>query len=697
MGNVFSGQKYIDAGAKALEFIKGQMDVSGWECEITLKDENSPSLDYNYDYVNKEGLNIVEGRISGGIPSDAIQSSNNYLVINAYYDYLWAGTGSEASMAFRGGWKNLPSSFTLGEYRIQIWSYTYTWNLFWTIDLNSNGYNRLYWANSSGTGVGSEHSFSGKSYVGGGNGTGTGTWAAPNSWIGTKEFRLYHKEANGAYTLMERCYSLPHLLDYRMWFKGISDVEYFWDGVNDEDALKYNITASNFPVADRRSMPVLVHPTNGYIFCSGRFYLGIKVLKVLRKIDNDWKIVGLTRSGVTKKNGRLLASFHIPAGDPQFDKDGTTANGTYGYMLNSRCWVYDAGLALLVFTVSGDYDLCREIIGRLKLEQNTDGSFNFSYDLYLGQLFERYQRTGSIGWVVWGMCYYTLKSGDRSFLSVIEKASEWLLGRQVKNTSDIRYGLLTGGIGNYGDNYGYSGVQIEWCSTEHNCSALQALHGAALVTGDARYSVAADLIKEKLVSTLYDKANKRFYQGCDAKGVDAAWALDCTTWAGMAALSIAEGRSKAQDCRATTVSEYHVSGKSIVQSTNNEYFNMTYSMNGTTEGFKPYSNRGGGYPGAPGIVWSEGTLGYVGLCIGTGNIAGSIADATRFMDATMQLQDCIGNDGGGVLYVTETHSSMPWEFHVWPSVVSSAWLYLLINDRSALFPIVTRRVVLKEG
>ena len=41
-------------------------------------------------------------------------------------------------------------------------------------------------------------------------------------------------------------------------------------------------------------------------------------------------------------------------------------------MLNSRCWSYDVGLALLVFSTSGDWDIVMEMLHRLKEDQNAD-------------------------------------------------------------------------------------------------------------------------------------------------------------------------------------------------------------------------------------------------------------------------------------------------------------------------------------
>ena len=87
------------------------------------------------------------------------------------------------------------------------------------------------------------------------------------------------------------------------------------------------------------------------------------------------------------------------------------------------------------------------------------------------------------------------------------------------------------------------------------------------------------------------------------------------------------------------------------------------------------------------IVWSEGTLGYALLA----HILGEEEECKKYIDETIKLQNCKGSSGG-VVYVTETYGSLPWEFHVWESVVSSAWLYLLIHNPDVLFPRTLRQV-----
>ena len=228
------------------------------------------------------------------------------------------------------------------------------------------------------------------------------------------------------------------------------------------------------------------------VWYSNQSYQGVKICKAVKTHENGAvEIVGVSDTDNTYHLGRLPASYLIPQDDPQYSKDGSNALGTHGYMLNSRCWIYDAGLALLVFTHSKDYDICREMQSRLATEQNDDGSFNFSYDLYIGQLFDGYVRTGGVGWVVWGMCYYALQTGDMDFKHAISKAGEWLLKQQVTEQDDPRYGLLKGGYGTYAADYSYTDEVIEWCSVEHQCSSLQALEGCALVLNDIRYKKAA--------------------------------------------------------------------------------------------------------------------------------------------------------------------------------------------------------------
>lgn len=221
----------------------------------------------------------------------------------------------------------------------------------------------------------------------------------------------------------------------------------------------------------------------------------------------------------------------------------------------------------------------------MKFDQNMDGSFNFSYDIYIGQLFEGYVRTGAMGWLIWAMCYYTLETGDRSYVDMIKKGGDWLISRQITDTRDPRYGLMTGGIGSYNfDDYSYIDEEIEWCSVEHQCSGLQALEGCSLVTNNSKYKKAAELVRDQLFLKCYDKENGSFYQGINGGIPDGTWALDCTTWSGALIFSVVNDDT-AKACLGTAADVYLTEGKRIIQSGEETRYNMTYSSDDSFSGF----------------------------------------------------------------------------------------------------------------
>lgn len=652
----FEGQKYIDASAAALDFIKRQMNVSNFLYTPSFAEQ------YADDYT----ANIIWGTVAG-LPGGDEKVFPQHINVNEYYppdytDYVagtWFGL-SDVQYEYVGE----GDGQTLGRstnYFVDVYVLTDGEYLFCSCPLREDG----TWRSEMFVTVTESYPEIDEETGEPTGGTVTVTysyWETVPVTEGFKEFRL---------TLPDGTIDYPYsrFVNFKARLYSYTDAEYL---------------SGEVPIWDMGG--------GNYVFYRQNAAYGKKIVKIVQRTwnpdlqDHVYVVQGIGGAKTGIAQGRLPASFLIPSDDPQYDKEGNSALGVYGYMLNSRCWAYDVGLALLTFTTSGDYDLCQEMLNRMAAEQGADGSFNFSYDIYIGQLFEGYIRTGAIGWAVWGMAYYMLTTNDRAHLDMVTRAADWLLGQQVQNREDLRYGLLKGGYGLYNMNdYSYDPTTIEWCSIEHQCSALQALHGAALLTGERRYAEAADLIKERLILAAYDRDNKRFYQGVSKDGADTAWALDCTTWAGRSALSIL-ARLVPSDCRQTAYGEYLVQGASILQSAEDEHFNQTYSLNGTTEGFKPYSNRGGGYNGAPEIVWTEGTLGYCVLCLALGETA----EAQRFVDATIELQNCNGSTGG-VVYTTATYASLPWEFHVWESVVSSAWLYLAINNPDVLFPIVMKR------
>lgn len=663
---VFDGEKYIKASSDALSFIKRQLDVNNFKCQVSFDKEYAD--DYSGD--------IVWGYVKG-ISVDEDQIRAEYISPSTYYDVSYNGKVS-------GTARNLTdfSGYAVNVYVIHDAAYKVI-----TCPIASDGtwksvmtYRETYTVkdkDEDGNETGTTH-------------TEVVTYPLDISvGEGIKEFRL----AKGITGRWETISSSDEVTVERYVYDSAEEIKAEDGGYGYNYFQYFTVRLYSYSDAEYINDICKIWNCGGgkYLWYTNKVASGHKIGKVMQQVWRDGAVaydaVGIAGAIMNLQKGRLPASFLIPTDDPQYNKDGSNALGAYGYMLNSRTWAYDVGLALLVFTTSGDYDICREMLKRMKYEQNDDGSFNFSYDIYIGQLFDGYVRTGAMGWLVWGACYYTLESGDRDFAKMIKKSGDWLVSKQVTDSADPRYGLMTGGYGSYNmDDYSYSGEEIEWCSVEHQCSALQALEGCSLVLKNKKYKEAAELVRDRLFLKCYDRENGRFFQGVNGGVPDKAWALDCTTWAGTLIFSVVHS-STAKACLKTAGDVYLTKNKKIIQSSKKDYYNTAYSDSGTFSGFKPYSDKTADYEGAPDLVWTEGTLGYSLLAY----VLGDMDEAKKYVDECIKLQNCDGSTGG-VIYTTATYGMLPWEFHVWESVVSSSWLYLMINNPDVLFPRTLRQV-----
>ena len=661
MNDIFDEEKYKEASDKCVDFIKRQLNVNDFRYEISFAEEYG-------SYFTED---VVWGNISG-LSSDEDQVFPKYVSTSQFYDYSY--TGQVSGTCTGSGGVNV---------------YVYRDNKYLVLTCPVNG----------------------------------GSWKTESTYRETYLVQDYDPETGEQTGEHEKVvyYTVPVKVDEGIkMFNYCTGISSHWEDVSQpgadyEKAERLVYEASGevadedgggaYPYFSYFKVRLFSYSDTEYLNDECKIYRsggicfwfttevapGDKIAKMVQQVWREgavaYDVVAISGAISNITSGRLPASFLIPTDDPQYDKDGSKAKWKYGYCLNNRTWAYDVGLALLVFTTSGDYDICKEMLNRMKYEQNSDGSFNFSYDIYIGQLFEGYVRTGAMGWLIWGMCYYTLETGDRSYVEMIEKGGDWMIGRQITDNEDPRYGLMTGGIGSYNmSDYSYIDVDIEWCSVEHQCSGLQALEGCSLVSKKSKYKKAAELVRDQLYLKCYDSENGRFYQGISGGGPDGAWALDCTTWAGSLIFSVVN-KECPQACIKTAKEVYLTEGKSIVQSTTKEYYNTVYSSSDTFSGFKPYSDKTADYKGAPDIVWSEGTLGYALLAY----ILGEYEECKAYVDEIIKMQNCDGSTGG-VIYVTATYGELPWEFHVWESVVSSSWLYLLINNPDVLFPRTLRQV-----
>lgn len=652
MENIFNEEKYKIASDKCLEFLEGQMNVNNFQYQLIFAER--------YDETFAGG--IIHGTVEG-LDNQFEQIFPKYINVENYYNKDFKGV-------VKGIWKNIDIS-DIDNYGVNIYILSDQKYKVATCKLKNDG-----------------------------------TWKSETTFRETYEngnIRLYteEKEINEGFKeiriakgLKEKWVTVsetPDLKTERLDYETTEDIS-DEDGGNCYKYFDY-FTVKVYSYADTEYLNEICKiysvGANIFVWNTSKAFKGKKIGKIAQQLWRNgavaYETVGIAGAITNLEMGRLPASFFIPASDPSYDKDGSNALGAYGYMLNSRSWIYGVGLALLVYTTSKKYKQCKEIMNRLEYEQNEDGSFCFSYDIYIGKLFDDYVRTGSVGWLVWGMCYYVLESGDTSYNKMISRAGEWILTRQVLDKNDIRYGLLTGGYGRYDGNYAFIEGDMDWCSIEHNSSTLQAVEGLALVLGESKYTECAELMCDKLYLTCYDKEEGRFFQGVN-EVQDGSWALDCTTWAGSIIASVVN-KETAKRCLATAKDAYLTTGKKLIVSDDPLHYNQVYTSDETFDGFKPYSDKTYGYKNSPDIVWSEGTLGYVSLALKVGEYE----DAKKYVDECIKLQECNGSTGG-VVYVTETFAFLPWEFHAWENMAATCWLYLVINNNSVLFPAITREV-----
>ncbi len=375
---------------------------------------------------------------------------------------------------------------------------------------------------------------------------------------------------------------------------------------------------------------------------------------------------------------RLLLSYLIPEADP-----------TYPYVF-SRSFIYDDAVGAVALTMTERYREAEYVLSAIRRAMRNDGSFFFVYnthnswpndDDHGGSMV----RTGSAAWAGYAIVFYLLtrKGEDPAFvetdplasrfLRTAELIARYLMGLQVNSADDPRFGLVTGGEGTYtirmDEESGepveeYDPSSVDWASTEHNIDVYFFLRDLGTLTGDKKYTDAADRTRNGLFS-LWSENDGQFYRGISGSGsIDRALPLDCASWGGMF-LFAAGDEQKAQRCIETAGTQF------------------VSNYNGIP-GYKPYQSGplyeeagvNKHYAGIVGasrweeasLVWGEGSFGVSAAYCS----AGKSADAYRILRALLPLQT-----DGGFLYST---TAIPYQFSTYPSVASTGWFIIAVES-----------------
>ena len=359
----------------------------------------------------------------------------------------------------------------------------------------------------------------------------------------------------------------------------------------------------------------------------------------------------------------------------------------------SKSSLYDNALAVIAFSMLGDFENAQKVIDGVWRSQSESGKHWFAvntHNLWPNDKDESGSivRNGATAWFGYAVVFYLnqRKSFDKAYAETSEaksntyflkKMTDYIIDRQITDKKDNRYGLITGGEGSYyiakNKTTGkpeelYRKGNIEWNSIEHNIDSYYLLRDLGLYLNEKKYLNSANLLKSSLVKKSWNKELKQFNRGHNKNGGDPVEALDTASWGAMLLNSI--GEKKLATIALKKADQY-------------------YTTHGKFKGHKPYRNflvyedldiNKIFYPKNPKkdwndipIVWFEGTYGVIMAKIKLGKIKEAMRDTKN----TLLAQ---GNDGA-LPYAT---NEIEFQFTTAPSVASTAWFIMVgraLQDR----------------
>ena len=373
----------------------------------------------------------------------------------------------------------------------------------------------------------------------------------------------------------------------------------------------------------------------------------------------------------------LVLSYEIPQNAP-----------SYKYIFG-RSIIYDDALAAIALTMQKDYKSAAQVLLALKRLQRPDGGLWFGYNVNNDWPSEKdfegsVERTGATAWVGYAAVYYlTARAGDdasfiqtsreaKAILEFARSLADYLVRLQVQKSSDLRFGLITGGknsftlkLQNNTVNELFTSSEIGWISAEHNIDAYFFLKEIGALTKNDQYMRSAALIKSSMMRIWKDR-DGQYCRGIKTDRVDDVLALDCASWG--AVFSLSAGRK-----------DYAAKSLAAIEK-------LYRSSSDGVWGYKPYANKeiyeDGGtditkfyFPGLNGTtwdklegVWVEGSMGAAFAYLKTG-------DRKKAEEIARQMLP-LQREGGGFIYFTK---EVPHEFSTYVSLASTAWFIMVVS------------------
>ncbi|MGC9312984.1 MAG: hypothetical protein ACP5IA_09860 [Sediminispirochaetaceae bacterium] len=370
----------------------------------------------------------------------------------------------------------------------------------------------------------------------------------------------------------------------------------------------------------------------------------------------------------------LVISYTIPQDDP-----------AYPYLMG-RAYVYDSALAAIAFAMTDREREAEDVLLALSRQLRPDGSVWFGVNVHNEWPSEEGHngatvRSGASAWAGYAATFYLRKKAlgrpdfhredrvGRRILFFAEKVARHLLSLQVNDAGDPLYGLVTGGMGSYELKAGkdgtvasvYSDEELGWASTEHNIDAYFLFRDLGILTGDEKYTRAADLIARGLI-TLWDDERRQLIQGIKEDGRrDTVLPLDTSSWGSI--MLRAAGYTEQADATLTAGAD-------------------RFRLGGSWH-YRPYAEDAvyldgevsRAYFGDPGITWNQLEIAWPEGSLG---MAVAMVKGARRDEAVKIIEAARDYAADGALRYASLE--VPHQFSTYPSVASTAWLVIAVEN-----------------
>ncbi|MFH1379337.1 MAG: exosortase-associated EpsI family protein [bacterium] len=355
----------------------------------------------------------------------------------------------------------------------------------------------------------------------------------------------------------------------------------------------------------------------------------------------------------------------------------------------SKSSLYDNGVAIIALCIERQFEQASKIIDAIMRMGGTEGDLFFTFNTHntwpnKDDKWGAIIRSGASAWAGQAIVFYVkarvlddpeiLKNNSEmnSYITYAKTIADTMLKRMVLDTSDARYGLITGGNGTYVLELNkevnkveetFKPGEVSWCSIEHNIDMYFFLQDLGEVSGELKYTQAAELLGTRIITQCWNEPEGQFNRGQSAAIKDTVMALDCASW-GSLLLSSRKDMKKAH---------------TAALSSENYSCPMPEGR-----GYKPYRKKliferyNVGkyyYPGKPkkswddvNMMWTEGALGAALAYLRMGDqVKGKqiINDVIRYQVSS-----------GGIRYST---LYVPHEFAESPAAAPTGWLIIAIG------------------